>query len=106
MTFSTTRMDFINMISEQYEDNPNYENVNISMAIDGIDVEYDLKQVPEPDPVIVAQLKEVLKDCTITEVPDLTSRHQKLFYPFPEVESGRLKALLFSQFSNTTKLNA
>lgn len=78
------RMEFVELIESRYKNNPKYENVKIRLAHDGINIEYDLI-APEPeDPEIVAQLKEVFKNCRTSEIPEINTKHQKCFIPYHE----------------------
>jgi hypothetical protein len=85
-------MELYDMICREYEENLDCENVNIEMDVDGLSVEYDLKEVQEPELALIGQLKAILKDCKITEMPALLSRHQKNFHLYPEVRRVLWKA--------------
>jgi|BarGraIncu00222A_1022003.scaffolds.fasta_scaffold183893_1 short-subunit dehydrogenase involved in D-alanine esterification of teichoic acids len=73
------RIEFLEMIDWVYE--RKYENVNINMKYDGLEVEYDLIKAEPEDPKLTEQL---LKLCFHAEISEINGKHQACFIPYPD----------------------
>jgi hypothetical protein len=73
------RIEFLEIIDRMYE--RKYENVNINMKYDGLEVEYDLIEAVTKDPKLMGHLLNV---CFHYEISDINRKHQACFIPYPD----------------------
>lgn len=73
------KVEFLQIIEKIYT--RKYENVNIIVESDGLEVEYDLIESDPRDPKITEQF---LAACMGSQIHEINYKHHSCFIPYPD----------------------
>ena len=73
------KIEFLQIIDEIYKGK--YENVNIVIENEGLEVEYDLIESEPEDPTLTEHL---LAACIGSEIQEINNKHHACFIPYPD----------------------
>ena len=74
-----SKIEFLQIIDEIYK--RKYENVNIMIECEGLEVEYDLIESETEDPTLT---EHFLTACMGSEIQEINNKHHACFIPYPD----------------------